>query len=349
MHHLISEAESIRARLLDRLETCSDGIIATAFFTHAAFQELQDAIRAALNRGATLTFLIGRFDYVTDPKAVAALLRLGKLSNSRLRVLFDADFLFHYKVALFRDESRYVVIVGSSNITPKGLSSRGEDNVEIVGHKGLYDRLRRDLWGRIEAALDAGDELAEYSRLYKKYRRLRTAINRANDAAARKSGNRRRRRMKVAPLDLSTMSRITYCGISGYINDKKINKGADREVAKAKKSGIAVPNKWVKVPSSEFRLYSEGEHFLVTEDDRRIIGIAACTRKAEVLDSNSKRAFLVFYRYSRGRRFRFPTETTYLKQRNSLHAGNKTVLHHAAMRTIERVFSSLSRRNRPPE
>ncbi len=333
---------------MDRLETCSDGIIATAFFTHAAFQELQDAIHAALNRGANLTFLIGRYDYVTDPKAVKALLRLGRLPNARLRVLFDADFLFHYKLALFRDEGRYVVLVGSSNITPKGLSSRGEDNVEIIGHKGLYDRLRRDLGGRLETALDAVDELAEYSRLYKKYRRLRAAIDRANDAAARKSGGRQQRRRKEVPLDLSKMTRITYCGIGGYINDKKINKGADREVARARKSGISLPNKWVKVPGAEFRLYREGEHFLVTEDNARIIGIGACTRKAEVLDSNSRRAFLVFYRYSRGKRFRFTTETSYLKQRNSLRAGSKTVLRQAAMRTIERVFSSLSRRKRPP-
>jgi HKD family nuclease len=118
MHHVISDAESIRARLLDRLETCSDGVIATAFFTHGAFQELKDAIRAALNRGATLRFLIGRYDYVTDPNAVKELLRLGTQKNSQLQVRFDADFLFHYKLALFRDEGRYVVIVGSSNLTP---------------------------------------------------------------------------------------------------------------------------------------------------------------------------------------------------------------------------------------
>jgi hypothetical protein len=117
-------------------------------------------------------------------------------------------------------------------------------------------------------------------------------------------------------------------------------------VARARKAGIALSNQWVKVSRADFRLYRVGEHFLVTDDNSRVIGIAACTRKAEVLDSNWKRAFLVFFRYSRGKRFRFLTEAAYLKQRNSLHAGNKTVLRRAAMRTIERVFNSLSHRKR---
>ena len=77
MHHVISETESVARRLRDRLSTCTEGWIATAFFTYGAFDELRDAIEDALGRGATLTFLLGRYDYVTEPRAVKALLRLG--------------------------------------------------------------------------------------------------------------------------------------------------------------------------------------------------------------------------------------------------------------------------------
>jgi len=344
MHHVISEAESIRARLLDRFEMCTEAVVATAFFTHGAFEELRDGISNALNRGAKFTFLIGRYDYVTDPKAVKALLRLGRPHGTRLRVLFDGDFFFHYKVALFRDQGKYVAILGSSNLTPKGLSSRGEDNVEIVGEPGFYERLRKDLANRIETALNAEKELTEYSRLYRKFRRLRAAIDRANIAGARKSRMRRQRRKGAAPLDLSATDRLVYCGMGGFIEDPKIIRGANREIKKAEKSGVSLPNQWVRVPRAEYRLYKEGEQFLASDDNQRTIGIARCTMTAEVLDRNSRRAYIVLYRYVRRRKFHFPSEDSYLRYLNAIRAGKKVVLGRAAVIAVKRLLDTLSRR-----
>jgi HKD family nuclease len=341
MHHVISETETFGRRLLDRIETCSEAFIATAFFTKGAFDELRDAVRDALRRKAAMTFLLGRYDYVTDPAAVTALLRLARLPSARLRVLFDGDFYFHYKLALFRDEGRQVVILGSSNVTPKGLSSKGEDNVEIFGEKALYDRLKKDLWDRAETAYDAEKELAEYSRLYRKYKRLRVARNRANRAGARRS--RKPTRQSTPRLDLSAMRRLVYCNIDDTVDDDKITQNAEREVRRARKSGLSFPNIWFQGARRDQRLYKPRERFLIANDINRIIGIASCTKVAEVLDGNSRRTYIVFYRYERRRKFKINKEESYLKFRSHLRAGNKDVLGPAAIRTAQEVLKRLSR------
>jgi PLD-like domain len=344
MHHVISETESIRARLLARFETCTEGILASAFFTRGAFLELREGVGDALMRGAKLTFLLGRYDYVTDPKAVTALLRLGQFPGARLRVLFDHDFSFHYKVALFSDQAKHVAILGSSNLTPKGLSSRGEDNVEIVGEYGLCERLRKDLRKRIETALDAEKSLPEYSLLYRKYRRLRVAIDRANSTGARKSEKERHWRRRATRLDLSSMDRLVYCGMGGFIEDSKIIGGANREIKRAEKSGVSLPNQWVRVPRAEYPLYKEGGLFLASDDNQRTIGIATCIRTAEVLDSNATRVYLVLYRYARGWKCQFPTENSYVRHLKALRVGNRVVLGRAAVRAVEKLLVTSRRR-----
>jgi HKD family nuclease len=339
MHHVISETETFRRRLQDRLETSSEVFIATAFFTKRAFDELKEPIKEAIGRSARITFLLGRFDYVTEPSAVQGLLRLARHSNARVRVLFDGDFYFHYKLALFRDEGRQVVVVGSSNVTPKGLSSKGEDNVEIIGEKALYDRLKKDLRDRLETAYEAEKELAEYSRLYRKYKKLRIARDRANRAGAIRS--RKPTRQGLPRLDLSAMQRLVYCNINDIVDDDKVARNAEREVQRARKSGLSFPNIWFQGTRGDQRLYKRGERFLIANDINRIIGIASCTKVAEVLDSNSRRAFIVFYRYERRRKFKIKKETSYLKCRGDLRAGSKEVFGPAAIQTVQQVLNKL--------
>lgn len=341
MHHVISETESVARRLRDRLSTCTEGWIATAFFTYGAFDELRDAIEDALGRGAKLTFLLGRYDYVTEPRAVKALLRLGKRTGARLRAYFDDDFLFHYKLALFRDEGRPVVIIGSSNVTPKGLSSRGEVNVEIVNERPVYIRLRRDVAMRVQRAIEAERGLPEYERGYRRFRRLRAAMDRVNAKAARKpSGKRGPGPLKLDP---AGNRQLVYCNTSGFEDDPKITQGTERLVAKTRKEGISLPNVWVRVPRAEYGLYERGRQFLSADDDHRIIGLACCMQKTEVLDSHSRRAYIVFYRYVRGRKHLFRNRSGYLKYRAAMRAGDKVKLGAAAMRTASRVLRRLQR------
>ena len=343
MHHVISETETFRRRFQDRLETCSEAIIATAFFTKDAFDDLKDLIEAALERKARITFLLGRSGYITEPSAVRGLLRLGRQSGAYQRVLFDSDFDFHYKLALFKDLGRPVVIIGSSNVTRKGLSSSGEDNVEIVGEKGLYDRLKRDLGDRLEIGVDARSALDEYTALYKKYSRLRRAIDKANQTGARLLRTSSRRRVITPRLDFSTMTQMPYCNITGFEDDRRVNRNATRVVSRAQKSGPSFPNTWFRTQQQDWRHYRRGCHFLMADDKSKNLGIATCTKSDSVLDSTSRHAYIVFFRYVRGRKFHFKNRKTYERQRSQLRAGNKYVLGVASIRTAEKVLNALAR------
>jgi HKD family nuclease len=345
MHHLISEAETFGRRLIARLEACSQGFIATAFFTNGAMSALRDGIEQAIRRRAKLTFLVGQYDYITDPKAVDGLLRLAKTPGAKLRVLFDHDFEFHYKVALFKAQGSPVAIIGSSNVTMKGLSSRGEDNIEIIGETSLQARLVSELERRAQIALKAEEHLEYYASMHDKYRRLRLSLDRANAAGNRKL-SKIRRKAPVLPLKPESLTTLTYCNIAGYENDPKIKSGTKAIVKEAKKEGLSFPSKWVRVPRGERQLYKADERFLIADDDHRIIGLALCVRNAEVLDSDSRRVSVVFYRFERGWKFRFPGDATYIRKRAQLRAGSKVRLGMAAVRNVNRVLQGFARRNR---
>jgi len=247
-------------------------------------------------------------------------------------------------VALFRDGSQKVLIIGSSNVTEKGLSSRGEDNLEIVGEAALYTRLREDILNRLRTAHDAEKLLPEYERNYKKNRWLRVALDRRNGIAAQQLSGTRQLAARAARVDLASTQTLTYCNVTGIEDDRKIKAGAKRHVENAEKSGIDLPDQWIRIPSGERRHYKQGVQFLIADDIHKIIGLAVCKEVAEVLDERSHRAPLVFYRYHRGRRFKLPNETTYRKFRTELRAGDKPVLKRAAVRTVNRILRRLARR-----
>ncbi len=117
VYHFIPEEETFETRLLNRLEACQEAWLATAFFTGGAFKALKPALLDALAAGAKVKFLLGRFDFVTEPKAVSDLLQLSKDHENQLAVYFDSDFGFHYKLALFKVKKKQIVIIGSSNLS----------------------------------------------------------------------------------------------------------------------------------------------------------------------------------------------------------------------------------------
>jgi HKD family nuclease len=141
-YHIISEEETFGYRLKSCLENCHTAFIATAFLTKSAVIEIEEQLRTALNNEAHITLLIGRYEYVTEPLAIRKLLAITKAYKGKkgsLQVFFDSDYGFHFKLALFKNSNSYTTIIGSSNLTGKGLSSKGENNLEIENHKGLYN------------------------------------------------------------------------------------------------------------------------------------------------------------------------------------------------------------------
>ena len=100
--HLISEEETFKKRLIERLGNSTYAILASAFFTYGAFAEIKSSLLDSLERGAKIDFLLGKFDFVTEPRAVRGLLKLSEKFPNQMKIHFDDDFSFHYKIALFK-------------------------------------------------------------------------------------------------------------------------------------------------------------------------------------------------------------------------------------------------------
>jgi HKD family nuclease len=298
VYHFIPEEETFEKRVVERLRNCREAILASAFFTNGAYQSLKDALEAALENKARITFLLGRFDLVTEPKAVVNLLGLAAKYPNRLKVFFDADFEFHYKLALVNTRMGQVVFIGSSNLTPKGLASVGEVNLEIVNNRGVFSQTRETLTRRLRFALPADEHIDEYRRHYnraKKYRRQRRRWE--NRGRQKLTFKKQRSRLTWHEPEQRV---FTWCKIEIYEQDKVLKKNIHRARNQAKSKEIDLPYQWVHLEKSDNRYYHEGEDFVVVDDLAHCFGFVVCTQKIRVLDSRNSRELIVFYRFRPG-------------------------------------------------
>jgi HKD family nuclease len=298
IHHFIPEEETFEYRLRHRLDNCQRAILATAFLTWSGFHALKDSIKAALEAGAKITFLIGRFDYVTEPRAVDALLRLRLKHKDKLTVRFDSDYRFHYKLATFKTGGANVVVIGSSNLTGKGLSSVGEANLEIVGHEAVYKDAVNLLDQRIKSAPEADEEIDEYRKAYnraKKYRKLRQSLMKSGSVRWRKQ------RKRAPKTDKLTASTYPFCWTNELEDDETLTDNANREYERQTKSGNYFPQFWFR-NNSVAPLIKENTEFLMLDEaiTKPRLGIAICTRKIRVLNEHNRRSTVVFFKYRRG-------------------------------------------------
>lgn len=301
--HYIPEEETFAQRLNARLEDCKEASIASAFFTFGAFQQFKPALETALVGGAKIKFLLGRFDFVTEPKAVKGLLSLALKYPDQLSVYFDGDFGFHYKLARFKNPKANVVFIGSSNLTPKGLASAGEVNLEIVNNAGVFKQTGKILNDRIQVALNAAEYLDEYQFKYnqaKKYRRQRR--NWEKSGHIKLTGKHKVKQNWIEPAG----EEFELCWIDEEERDKVLKKNIQKTYEKKSSSEAFFPNQWVHMSiKSEARRYKEGMIFVVLDDVGHSFGFARCTKNIMAMGSNEKEEPIVFYKYLRGWRAQF--------------------------------------------
>ncbi len=302
IYHYIPEEETFAQRLNARLEDCKEAIIASAFFTFGAFQEFKPSLDLALKGGAKIKFLLGRFDFVTEPKAVKGLLTLASKYPGQLNVYFDGDFGFHYKLARFKNSKASVVFIGSSNLTPKGLASAGEVNLEIVNNAGVFKQAGKILNDRIQVALDAEKYLDEYQVKYnqaKKYRRQRR--NWEKSGRSKLTGKRKFKQNWTEPFG----DEFELCWMAGYVKDKVLKKNISKAREKSISEGMKFPNQWIHFETkSGNNNYSENQQFAVLDDNAHCLGFAQCTKIIHVMDSKGSERPVLFYKYLRGWRIK---------------------------------------------
>ena len=314
-YHLISEKEeSFERRLIDRLESCQSAILASAFFTKGALEAIETALLNALENSAKITFLLGRFDYVTEPRAVNKLLKLAEKFPKQLTVLFDSDFGFHYKLAIFQVKKKSIVIIGSSNLTPKGLATDGEVNLEIVSNLSVYRQAKDCLEKRIEVADLAADAIKAYERAFKRAKQFRRMRGRWHSKGRKTWASKKRKIHFVEPAGEQFTFCLTNVPEEDETLDKNIRKGYHQTQTKQ-----SFPFQWVHEWKSCDRLYREGQMFVIRDDRNRRFGFAVCNRKMRVLDEHDSREPIIFYRFRSGWNASFSTQQEY--ERNVFKAG----------------------------
>jgi len=315
IYHFIPEEETFAQRLNASLEDCKEAIIASAFFTFGAFQQIKPSLEAALVGGAKIKFLLGRFDFVTEPKAVKGLLSLATKYPNQLFIYFDSDFGFHYKLARFKNTKASVVFIGSSNLTPKGLQSIGEVNLELVNNTSVFKQTGKILNDRIQIALDAAKYLDEYQVKYnqaKKYRRQRH--NWEKSGRRKLTGKRLIKRDYTEPIG----DDFVLCWMGGYVKDKTLNVNIKKAHKRSVTEGNNFPNQWVHFErKSEIRNYSEEQIFAVLDDNAHCLGFAKCTKIIYVMSSKGSEQPILFYKYLRGWREKLD-KTSYESKKKDL-------------------------------
>jgi hypothetical protein len=338
VHHAVSEFEGFGRRLRERLLKCQTAAVASAFFTYAAYKEMAESLDVALASGAHLTFLLGRFDYITEPKAVRALLRLNRSYPDLIKVVFDRDFGFHYKLAVFDGKSHTAVLIGSSNLTAKGFSGRGEINVEIINQRRLYKDLSSDLMDRVVSAEPAASALPAYEALYRQHRKWRNARKRIERAGYARWRRRVLHPRPVESNDWDELDAIAHCNISGYVDDKKIKQNVAQVRKTAARRGLSIPAAWIHVPAVFAKLIADNDIFLITDDMRQSVGFATAKKVAPVIGENDRRAHIIFYRYSRGQKLVFDGGARYERLLALMRLGSKELLKRAAIRRVAKVL-----------
>lgn len=134
-------------QLLNRLGpeagAAQSAFVAVSFVQRAGMRHLFGSIKGMLDAGKPVAVYTSGYLGITDPDALADLLRLAEDYDS-LRVFFNPADRFHSTFFFFaRPKSAYTLFLGSSNVSVGGFTDTGELNVHIRGKAG--DRVHRDI------------------------------------------------------------------------------------------------------------------------------------------------------------------------------------------------------------
>jgi superfamily II DNA or RNA helicase/diadenosine tetraphosphate (Ap4A) HIT family hydrolase/HKD family nuclease len=138
--------------LLADLSRATQVDIAVAFVWPTGLELVFPRLEECLERGGSVRFLTGDYEYLTAPDALRMLLDLTEFDRMQLRILETSRIggSFHPKAYLLSNEGRGaapVAYVGSSNLSGQALTTGHEWNMRLQGLAGVrraqlaFDRL----------------------------------------------------------------------------------------------------------------------------------------------------------------------------------------------------------------
>src|SRR5437867_562567 len=97
-------------------------IILAAFFHSSGLSQIESGLKVALKRGTKITIVIGLDLYLTEPRALSALLKmLEGRPNAELFLFRKGRATYHPKLYYWSLGDTATVVVGSANLTGGGL------------------------------------------------------------------------------------------------------------------------------------------------------------------------------------------------------------------------------------
>ncbi len=117
------------------IETANDIRIAVAFVSSDGLSQIMPSVKMAMKVGAYVEFLVGMDPRATDPIAIKDLYTLFHQTSQGALLCFasrNASAIYHPKMYLARDSQIATAIIGSSNLTRRGLTTNVEANVVIT-------------------------------------------------------------------------------------------------------------------------------------------------------------------------------------------------------------------------
>lgn len=140
--------------LIPAIATAEDVRLAVAFVSSDGLAQIRPSIQTALTAEASVEFLVGMDLRATEPEAIRELYALCSQTPRATLLCFvpkEVASLYHPKMYLARDKRTATAIIGSSNLTRRGLLRNIEANVviqdevsaEIISEiYGVYMRLK---------------------------------------------------------------------------------------------------------------------------------------------------------------------------------------------------------------
>ncbi|WP_426711369.1 DEAD/DEAH box helicase [Cetobacterium sp. SF1] len=169
-HKLLSnESEKILSVIREELNLCDEFIISVAFITEGGVVSILEELKKLAKKNIKGKILTGDYLNFTEPKALKRLL---EFPNIELKILSNEDF--HAKGYFFRRGSLWNIIIGSSNLTQKALTTNFEWNLKISSSengkilKDTVDNFKK-LFEKIP--LLTIEKLEEYDKNYKLFKK----------------------------------------------------------------------------------------------------------------------------------------------------------------------------------
>lgn len=119
--------------IINELENCESFKFSSAFITLSGVQPLKEILNYLEEKNIPGKIITTDYLYFTEPKAIEF---LNDYDNIKIKIFKHENKGFHTKGYLFKKNSGYTGIVGSSNLTANALNKNEEWN---IGFTSTYD------------------------------------------------------------------------------------------------------------------------------------------------------------------------------------------------------------------